>query len=417
MRRPAAVTILLLSLLWPGIQGCAQDPDRSDGKDARISASTRSALALHDVGARPRAVAVADFNGDGHQDVAVANAGDGTVSVLAGNGSGQLRGSGSFAAGPEPSDVDAADIDRDGAIDLVVANHETSHVTVLLNDGQGRFAPASGSPFDTGARPHVHGLATGDFDGDGWVDIAVDSADTKDVRVLRGTPRGLDAAISISVGTMPYFRLGVGDVTGDGRLEILVPGHGDNTLRTVGSEDGHFRADTLAIRLARQPWMVVAGDVNGDGRDDIVVVETDAVTVWLAGAGGFAEMSGSPLSVRGATEVAVGDLDGDGAADVAVGPWDGDEVTLFAGKQGLPQRMRICERPIGLAIADLNADGQGELLATCTLSNQLAVKTVAPMGAVSFLLSPAGRAECRGNACGHCNQRHPQEQHGAARAF
>jgi hypothetical protein len=85
---------------------------------------------------------VADVNGDRHADVAVANAGDGTVTVLFGDAAGQLRRSASFAVGREPSDVDAVDLDRDGAIDLVVPNHETPRITVLLNDRRGHFAPA-----------------------------------------------------------------------------------------------------------------------------------------------------------------------------------------------------------------------------------------------------------------------------------
>jgi hypothetical protein len=336
------------------------------------------AVAFYDVGVRPRAIAVADLNSDRRPDVAVANAGDGTVTVWFGDGAGQLRGVASYAAGREPSDIEVLDLDRDSDIDLAIANHETPSITVLFNDGRGHFAPAPGSPFNTGARPHIHGLATGDFDGDGWMDVAVESADTKEVRVLRGGPRGLSAPVSVFVGTMPYFRLGVGRVTGEERPSILVPGHGDNTVRAIGSEGGILRAAAWTIRLAAQPWMVVAGDVNGDGRDDVVVVESDAISVWLASGRGFAQAPTSPFPIRGATEAAIGDLDGDGAADVAVGPWDGDEVTVIVGRVTAARSVRMCERPIGLAIADLNGDGRGELLATCTNINQLAVTTVAP---------------------------------------
>jgi hypothetical protein len=337
-----------------------------------------SAVAFYDVGVRPRAIAAADLNSDGHIDVAVANAGDGTVTVLFGDPAGELRASASFAAGREPSDVDAADLDRDGDIDLIFANHETPGVTVLLNDGRGVFVPAPGSPFNTGARPHLHGLATGDFDGNGWVDVAVESADTREVRVLTGGPRGLSGPVSIPVGTMPYFRLGVGDWSGDGGPNILVPGHGDSTVRAIENHGGILRLASGTIHLSAQPWMVVAGDVNGDRRDDVVVVESDAISVWLAGGSGFVQRPGSPFSIRGATEAAIGDLDGDGAGDVAVGPWDGDEVSMVIGRHGAVRRVRMCERPIGLAIADLDGDGRGELVATCTTTNRLAVSTVAP---------------------------------------
>ena len=339
------------------------------------------ATASYTVGARPRAIATADLNGDGRLDVVVANSGDGTASILLGAGGGRLRPApGSpVAAGREPSDVKVVDLDRDGDADLAFANHETPTVTVLLNDGRARFAAAAGSPFNTGARPHVHGLATGDFDGDGWQDVAVESADTKEVRVLRGGARGLGEVVAVPVGAMPYFRLGAANVAGDSYPDVLVPGHGDSTVRLVHRQGGRLVMAPRTIRLTDRAWVVVAGDVNGDRRQDIVVAQTDAVSVWLAGRDGFDAAAGSPLALRGATEVTTGDLTGDGVADVAVGPWDGDEVTVLAGPTLAARRVRTCERPIGLAIADVDGDRRSELLAACPTQNRLLVVT-APLG-------------------------------------
>ena len=341
------------------------------------AAAEQQATAGYDVGARPVAVAVADLNGDKSLDVAVANSGGGTVSVLLGVGGGRLRrAEGSpFAAGREPSDVRAADFDRDGDVDLAFANHETSRVTVLLNDGRARFAPAPGSPFETGARPHVHGLATADFDGDGWTDVAVESADSQEVRILRGGPRGFGEVSAVSVGTMPYYRLGAADVTGDGVADVLVPGHGDSTVRAVRREGSRMALAAWSIRLAGQPWAVVGDDLNGDRRADIVVVQTDAVSVWHAGRDGFSQARNSPFALRGANAVATGDLDGDGAADVAVGPWDGDEVTILSGREMTARKVRACARPIGLAVADLDGDRRNELLVACANADRLVILT------------------------------------------
>lgn len=346
-----------------------------------LSSPVSSALASYDVGARPRAVAAADLDGDGRLDVVVANSGDDTASVLLGAGEGPLRHAPGppLSAGREPSDVDAADLDRDGDVDLAFANHETPAVTVLLNDGDGRFEPAPGSPFDTGARPHVHGLATGDFDGDGWPDLAVDSADSREVRLLRGGPAGFGEAVAIAIGTMPYYRLGAADVAGDEHPDVLVPGHGDSTFRVVQRDGGGLVSPPWMIHLPAQPWMVAGDDVNGDGREDVVVVLTDAVGVWLGGPNGFSPAPGSPFALPGATEVATGDLDGDGVADVAVGPWEGDQVTVLAGPELAARAVRTCEQPTGLAVADLDGDRRNELLAACARRDRLVVVT-SPLG-------------------------------------
>lgn len=374
---------LLLLLLWPALLAC-QSGESSDvaivaqaGLVARPS--SMAPVAFYAVGALPRAIAVADFNGDGRSDVAVANAGDGTVTVLFGDDTGQLGGSVTFPAGGEPSDVDAVDFDLDGTIDLIFANHETPSITVLLNDGRGGFAPAPRSPFDTEARPHIHGLAAGDYDGDGWVDVAVESSDTRAVHVLMGGANGLAPPTPVPLGTMPYSRLGVGDVTGDGRANILIPGHGDSTVLAIESVGGILRAAPWILRLRTQPWMVIAGDVDRDGRDDVVVVETNAVSVWLATDAGHVPAPNSPFSIIGATEAAVGDLDGDGYADIAVGPWDGDEVTVVFGRDATVRRVQMCMRPIGLEIADVTGDGRADLLVTCTHTNELAVLAVVPL--------------------------------------
>ncbi len=143
-------------------------------------------------GTAPGSVEVADFNQDGKADLAVANERSNDVTILLGDGRGGLmaaKGS-PFACGQQPNDIAIGDFNRDGKLDLAFANHEAKHLTVLLGDGQGGFKPAPNSPFAAEVLPHTHGVAAGDLNGDGNVDLVTDSWGNDQVAVLLGDGKG-----------------------------------------------------------------------------------------------------------------------------------------------------------------------------------------------------------------------------------
>src|SRR5207237_5072267 len=141
------------------------------------------------VGTSPYSVAMGDFNGDGHLDLAVANGGSNDVSVLLGNGDGTFRAARNFDAGlgGGPLWVAVGDFNRDGKLDLVVANSSSDSVGVLLGNGDGTFGPALTFPAG-GSQPQS--VAVGDFNGDGKPDLAVASYYSNNVTVLLGKGDG-----------------------------------------------------------------------------------------------------------------------------------------------------------------------------------------------------------------------------------
>jgi hypothetical protein len=136
------------------------------------------------VGTQPYGIVSSDFDGDGNADLAVANSGGASVSVLLGDGSGGFAGApGSPVTGLSgPIGLAAADLDGDGTTDLAVANSTANTLSVLLGDGAGGFAPQAGSPYTVGSGPRS--VAVGDFDGDGAPDLAVANAGDNTVSVL-----------------------------------------------------------------------------------------------------------------------------------------------------------------------------------------------------------------------------------------
>lgn len=124
---------------------------------------------ISESGLDPVSMVVADFNGDGKADLAIANSGDNTVTILLNAGNGTFMQLASPSTGSSPSSIAVGDFNGDKVPDLAVSNSGGNTVTILLGNGDGTFT-ASTSP-STGKTPVS--LAVGDFNGGGTSDLAV----------------------------------------------------------------------------------------------------------------------------------------------------------------------------------------------------------------------------------------------------
>ena len=137
---------------------------------------------------------MADFNGDGRLDVAVADSGDSNgngqgVSILMGNGDGTFQAPIFYPAGTYPSSIVAGDWTGNGVIDLAVANPDSDDVTVLMGNGRGGFQALPPIPLGDQAGDPV-AITAGDFTGNGVLDLAVVDQSTDGVSILEGNGQG-----------------------------------------------------------------------------------------------------------------------------------------------------------------------------------------------------------------------------------
>ena len=247
-----------------------------------MAASASQSLSA--VGSGPNSLVVADFDGDGHPDLAVANQNDGDVSILLGTGTGSFGPQTTFAAGPGPTTVAVGDFNGDGQPDLAFANYGNqgagNTVSILLGAGTGSFGPPT--TFAVGGGPFV--VAVGDFNEDGQQDLAVgyyDSGGTSGVTVdvlLATGPGTFGAPASFAVGTNPVS-IAVADFNGDGHLDLAVGNRNSSFVSVLlGDGTGAFGAQTTFATLP-EPYGVAVGDFNADGLPDLVVTD------YKAGAG------------------------------------------------------------------------------------------------------------------------------------
>ncbi len=277
-------------------------------------------------GTEPLGLAIADFDGDGRNDIAVSIYTHGTGNHLtvwrniSTPAEVQLESPLDFPTGTGPEGIAAGDLDADGKVDLVVANAGNSTVTVLRNTstvGSISFQNASTSSLAT-----PHQIAIADFDVDGKPDVVVTSNSGRSVSVFHHGPNpaqiAFDSRTDFSLGTFPNH-LAVADIDGDGRPDILVPLSDTNNLliyRNTSSPGTVQAAAQAPVPTAAIPDGVATGDLNGDGKLDVVVSErgVDKLAVFTnsSTAGTFSFAPSEFDTGAGPNFVVVGDLDQDG---------------------------------------------------------------------------------------------------------
>jgi len=226
----------------------------------------------------PHGLALADLDGDGKLDIAVAASGTSAAQVFfQGAVAGSFGPATAFTVGGEPAAVAAADLIGSGHVDLVVAT-ANGMVSVLLHGASpGTFLP--GVNYPAGTNPA--GVQVADLNGDALPDILV--ADYLGaLLVLFQNPAGdgtFQPAVSYATHDYGSCSLAVGDLDGDGRPDVVVANAGplgDPGSVSVFLQDPATPGALKPAVLYQGYWgplWVVIGDLNGDGRPDLVVAD------------------------------------------------------------------------------------------------------------------------------------------------
>ena len=283
------------------------------------------------VGADPVGIVSGDFNHDGKPDVAVAishlNSGiqGGQVRIMLGNGDGTFTSGQLATAGSTPLGLTTGDFNHDGITDLAVTNYGSGSVAILLGNGAAGAGDGTfGAPtlYNCGSNPHQ--ICTGDFNGDGILDLAVanNGGASRSISVLMGKGAGgigngqFDTKVDYPLLGLPVGIL-TRDVDQDGKLDLLATEDTNGTLAFYrGKGDGTFFTATH-LPAGTTPYALDMADLNGDGIPDIIVANSNSggINVLLNG-GPSGIVSNTNYLVGNVGNVHVADMNGDGFPDI-----------------------------------------------------------------------------------------------------
>jgi hypothetical protein len=313
-------------------------------------------------------VGVIDYDRDGKLDFVGGTTGNAVV--FRGNGDGTFRAAVSSGGGGGTNGriLGMGDLNRDGAVDLLF-NTDSSTVNVYLGKqattlvGDGTFKAPITQTGNVFAVVGGESLKSADFNGDGILDL-VSGFGTKAVSLGNGDG-SFKAPVSFQASGMNLFASAVADLNNDGVLDLVVTGSGAQSYALIGNGDGTFRAGITLIGLDVGSFSssLFVVDTDGDGNKDVLRLGAGGGKVELfLGNGDGSFSAGQSLGNRTyAVPGAIGDLNGDGHLDIVSNNFN--ERSLLGNGDGTfrwsTTTFNVLESPL---LIELDGDGRTDLI-------------------------------------------------------
>jgi|GEM_PF-683351 len=285
-----------------------------------------------------------------------------------------------YATGTGSNSVITGDFNGDGKLDMAVANYNANTVSVLLRNAANTGFDAK-VDYVTGTNPYS--VTTGDFNGDGKLDMAVANrgSDTVSVLLRNAANTGFDAKVDYATGAVPVS-VTTGDFNGDGKLDMALANYNANTVSVLLRNAANTGFDAkVDYATGTGSSSVTTGDFNGDGKLDMAVTSqiSNTVSVLLRNAAntGF-DAKVDYGTGTGSVSVTTGDFNGDGKLDMAVANFNANTVSVLlrnAANTGFDAKVDYATGTGSQSVTtgDFNGDGKLDMAVANYSANTVSV--------------------------------------------